>query len=380
MRRKIALGITAFMTLLLLVLRAGWIPALTAMSIGPFDVAHLIPFVLVLVTVTLAVLCFRKGSSPCEPPPRWKAPCGWFSTFAGAVLTLTTLYNVICLAVFGEIPPPNTEILNQIDNIAMLLMLLFGIVGGVFLVILGFNWMADIQTAQPYLPWVSVAPALWMWFRLARYEISYASTVDISENVYAFSTMIFVSLFLLQIARATMHIGKTPKNSLLLFSLCTAMVTISGIPGEFMQIPQNASLSTLLVAVVDMVIGLFATMYAVMLVFCETDTENAAVREATPAVPSTPIDEWVDCDADNGEANDTVTEEQDVEADPATEDDSHENVAEAWDEPVVPSAPLSPPFDPDNRLPEETVSDSKPSVSTNQDIDDILAQIESDFN
>ncbi len=349
MRRKIAFGITAAMTLVLLILRTGIISAWNELKIGPVDSAHLMPFIVVALVVAIAVLCFSKEPLPYHPRGAWKTSCGWFATFAGAVMTLTMVYAVFCLFVFGEVPPPNNVILNQIDLFAMIFMLVFGVAGGVFLALIGFTWMAGSHAGHPILSWLSITPTLWMWFRLARYEISYASTVDISENVFDFATMIFTSLFLLQFARVIMGIGKTPKFSLLVFALCTAMVTLSGVPSEFLSIPDGASLSLLLFAVVDVVIGLFAAVYATSVVFTNEQSSN---------IPALDTD-------DNENDTDEYVEEIDEEEEP---------IAAAWTTPVRDPSPVDPPFDIDELLGIQT-SDSNRSSDNEPSVDDILADL-----
>lgn len=221
----------------------------------------------------ITVLCFVKKGPVVQPQGGWFTAVGWITTFCGAVIAMSLIYDAFCWIVYGQIPPPTQYLINKTDQLTLICTILFGLAGGAFFVVRGFWWMSHTDKDTSAVRWLSLTPVLWMWFRLARYEVSYASTIDITESFFDFALLVFVSLFFLSFARATSHVGAKQKNALLIFSLCAAMIALSGAPATFMDLANGEPLSTLLIAIVDVVIGVLAMAVAAMQVFAKADTE-----------------------------------------------------------------------------------------------------------
>lgn len=315
MRRKIAFGLTIAMIVLLVVLRPETIPALADVSLFGMNI-HTVAIALVGVTLIADIaLCFTKKTPAMEPTGKWAVTCGWMATFCGAVLTMTVLLDFFFWRFYGEVPAPGAYLEGPLDHALLTCMILFGIAGGIYLVMQGFQWMSDKTDSPTYLRWLSLCPVLWMWFRLARYEISYASTLDIDESFFDFATLVFASLFFLQFARAITHIGKPPKTSLLVLSLMTALVSLSSTPTALVDMAVGKPVSSMMIVIVDAVIGLTAMFYAAMQVFSPMQT--AVVAEES-----------------------TATAEKETAGD-----------ALSWEMPQVEQPPVEPPFSMDQPLP-----------------------------
>ena len=275
MCRKIAFYLTLVASATLLVLR---LDAMTALGAN----GAAMPCAL-LAILMVAVLCFCKKKESASPQGKLASVNGWMSTFCGAVMALSVILNVFCWVAYRQLPPPTTYIINRMDLLALYATLLFGLAGGLFLIFQGFSWMSNTDENKPLRAWLSLSPVLWMWFRLARYEISYASTIDIRESFFDFASLIFASLFFLQFARLVSGVGARPKSSLLIFALCTAMTTLSGVPLEFEHIADGRSLGTLLAVIVDGIVGLFALCIAAVQVFGKATAATETAEEELPA-------------------------------------------------------------------------------------------------
>ncbi|MBR5134429.1 MAG: hypothetical protein IKV35_02405, partial [Clostridia bacterium] len=264
MTRKIAFGITIVTTVLLMLIQLNVIPLAAAIAIGgmSLEAADLLPYGIVLVIAIIAVLCYSKKNVLRQPQGTWSSFVGWLATFTGAVTVMMIGYDIVFSLIY-----PTQQIVEKFDAITLLVMLIAGLLGGVMLVMQGFRWMAFSTSDSNIIPWLSLAPSIWMWTRLARYEISYASTVDISENFFTLAMPVFASLFFLQFARMLTGIGKPPKNSLLVYALATAMVGLAQAPAQILFMPDGQPLSDLLIVVADAVIALFALMIAALQVF-----------------------------------------------------------------------------------------------------------------
>ncbi len=270
MRRKIAFFATVLMTVALMIAR------LIDGTNEAISLSDPLLYVSLISVIILGVLCLSERRVCTIPEGVHASIGGWICTFCGAVLIMSVMLDVFCWAVYGQVPPPNSYILNRIDHITLVMSLLFGGVAGGYMVVQGFCWMARSESAKTALSWLALTPVLWMWFRLARYEISYASTIDISKSFFDFTTLIFASLFFLQLCRLVAGIGKPPKNSLLLFALCTAMISLSGAPVTMYNLANGEPIGKLMIAVVDVVVGLFALSVAAAQVFSE---KTAAVAD-----------------------------------------------------------------------------------------------------
>ncbi len=361
-RRKIAFWSAVAATLLLMVLRIEELPLVPYITVFGLELATVRAILFGVAALAIAVLFFSRKPTPMHPNTAWNTPCGWIATFGGAVMALTAMTDLFSLGtIFEQNHEPTVP-----DYVLVGGVILFEMLGGVYLALLGFRWMSAKTADSTALKWLSLCPALWMWLRLARYEISYASTIDISKSFFEFATLVFASLFFLQFARAMSGIGKSPKNALPILALCMAVTSISSMPATISHLVMtnnvsNLSIHDLMTVIVDGVIGLTALVFAAMQTFSKEDTAQDIVEDHAESAPT------------------------------------------AWNEPQKTYDPLDPPFSPDQLLPtfepieslavtdtteeqteETTASDVPEAPSQPQDplsppsIDDLLAEIESE--
>lgn len=270
MRRKIAWFLTAAVTVLFMVLRVAAVVS-PDLTIGSFSLSGSMITLSLVSMAVVALLCFSKSADAIPFENRSCTAIGWIATFCGALLIMSVVLDVFCWAVYGQVPPPNSTILNNVDLYTLIFSLVCGALGGIFLILRGFCWMAQSGGNKTLLDWLSLTPVLWMWFRLARYEISYASTIDIRASFFDFASLVTASLFFLQLSRMLTGLGKPPKNGLLIFSLFTAIASLSGAPLTLYKLSQGYSIGSLLIAIVDAAIGLFALFVAASQVFIKAD-------------------------------------------------------------------------------------------------------------
>ena len=301
LRRKAAFVLTAVMTVVFMFLR--WFSdELSTITVGPAKASDLVLVsCIVTVGIILALCISKKATVQSMNVGAAGAMNGWLCTFCGAILAMSMALDTFCWAKYGQVPPPNTYILNNVDLITLIASLICGILGGVFLVMQGFCWMSRSENHKSARGWLSLAPVLWMWFRLARYEISYASTIDISESFFDFAILIFASLFFLQLARTVSNIGPAPKNGLLICALCTAFIALSGAPVTIAELAQGQPIGSLLGAIVDVVIGIFALEIGFIQAFGKTADESITAEDTlawtTPERDMPPLEPAFEIDA-----------------------------------------------------------------------------------
>ncbi len=329
MRRKIACSIAVVVTVLFMILRV--VCAVHPhFSFGMLSLEDCMIGVALASMLAVAVLCFSKSSTVIRFNSSSQSVIGWIATFCGAMLVMSIVLDVFCWVIYHQVPPPNNHILNKVDLYSLILSLIFGVGGGLFMILQGFNWMAETTRNQTLLSWLSLTPVLWMWFRLARYEISYASTIDISESFFDFATLVTASLFFLQLARQITGVGAQPKNGLIIFALFTTISSLSGAPLTFYRLSKGAPISTLLIAIVDATIGLMAFFIAMRQAFYrqeETSTpeQDASLAWTTPVKERKPLDPPFSIDEKLPDVDSVIkeaTQKQDVSADhPLSVDD-----------------------------------------------------------
>ena len=226
MRLIIWLGVIA--SVVIFALRVVLLPMVRALDTGRFSIRGL---VVCLVLVFFGVLAMRVRGlrlSRVEISGRYSVwlTCGL--CIAGGSMVVTCLWDLVNWWLTGNIPAPVAAEMTSLTWASLLLSLAFGVLGGVVLVWLGLRITGEGATRAGMAAWSVLAPVLWMWFRLFRYEMSYVSVTNLSESFYDFALFIVELLFLFQFARYVSGVGKPNTGSLLFYAVVMAAFGISG--------------------------------------------------------------------------------------------------------------------------------------------------------
>ncbi len=213
---------------LLLTARVALMPLLRDVDTGRF--ATNIP-AMVFVAVVMAammVFAFFTARDRVDVPASRAIPTGLSAILAGGVLGLVTLVDGLRYF-FGKIlPPPGQMQMSILTQILLFGLLAFGVLGAVVLVRWGLQTVAQSGTHCGMSAYGALAPVMWAWFRLAWYEMSYASTVGWPEKFYDFLMVILELLFLFKLARFVSGVGKTTTGGMLFWAMAAAMFALSG--------------------------------------------------------------------------------------------------------------------------------------------------------
>ncbi len=215
-------------TALALLLRVVLMPTLRDSDTGRFDTSFAVVAFMVLMMVLLALPAIKLSMTPPAVVGRGAIPLSLASMGAGALLLLSSLWDTWNWLASGEQPAPYIGINNFMGTLTLLGTLLFGLVGGGSLIRLGLQISSEGSARRGMASFEALAPVLWMWFRLARYEMSYASAVGLSEIFYDFMLFILTLLFLFRFARFSAGVGTPTMGGLLFFSTTTALFALSG--------------------------------------------------------------------------------------------------------------------------------------------------------
>lgn len=257
---KIAVWATLLLTAVATAMRLLTLPQVQAEAVGEAGISIWLLLALTVAAAVLIVLahCSRLPLRPVED--EHAVPLGIVAVIAGAVLFVDTVMAMVRLNLTGVTPPPNTQILNQADRVTLWLTLVFGFLAGVWLIALGIRWSRRSSlTLVERLG--ALTPVLWMWCRLARYELSYASATNAKRSFYDFFMLIFLMLFLLAMARYAADVAPPSAKAMRAYASVAAMVGISS-PltrlGMHLLGDVESFNASQLAGVVDFAIGLLA--------------------------------------------------------------------------------------------------------------------------
>ena len=274
--RKIAVAVAVAVAVVSAVLRIVLTPQMQIS--GGFRWSYWIITLMIAAFAAVTVLVvLEKGRLPLaqELVPAASLPLAISSLLAGGILAASSLYDGCMWWIFQKTPPPNDQVISSLDAGALFLTLVFGILGGAFLVWLGVVLAEGRAFRTSRMALAALAPVAWGWFRLVRYELSYASAVQVSQSFYDFVMLIFTLLFLFAFARYISGTGerKPPEKRhrlLLIYALCTAVMSLSG-PLTNLALYITGTITadnfSWLAGIQDFGIGAFALCTALTLVF-----------------------------------------------------------------------------------------------------------------
>lgn len=212
----------------LLVLRVALMPLLRDVDTGRFATNVPAMLFVAIALIAMAVPAFCAPRERVDIPASRALPTAIAAILAGGTLGVIALSDG-ARYLFGKIlPPPGQVQMNTLSQIMLIGLLLFGILGAVALILWGIQIAAEGGTRRGMSAFAALAPVMWLWFRLAWYEMSYASTVGWSEKFYDFLMVILELLFLFKLARFVSGVGKASTGGLLFLSMATAMFALSG--------------------------------------------------------------------------------------------------------------------------------------------------------
>ena len=258
--------IATVMAVAVTVVRLVLMPTLRDADTGRFTNSFVVIAVMLVTLIAVGVLGWRNDNRRIDIGGRAAMPAGLLILLGGAGMAISSLWSALRWMIDGTVPPPETAKVTALSSVILLLMLAFGVLGGVALLRLGWKIMAEDGTRIGMTSWSVLAPVLYAWFRLARYEMSYASAIGLGESFYDFLLLILEMLFFFKLARFTSGIGKSRPGNLAFYAAGTELFALSGalyrLGAYFLQDPE-AYRSSELAGFPDFLIGCMAL--AVML-------------------------------------------------------------------------------------------------------------------
>ena len=219
--------LSAGATVVTVLLRAWLLPGLRDWDTGLFASGWLAIIWLLLVLVALAILGFLGRGERVEITSPMAFPLSVSALLSGGLLLVCHLWDGWLWLSASQMPIPQAADTSAVASVSAVLQLLFGALGAAALIRLGLVLLAEGRTRRGIAGWSMLLPVAWMWFRLARYEMSYVSAVRLSQSFFDVGMFVLELLFLFQLARFTAGVGKSNVGLLSFFSGSTAVFALS---------------------------------------------------------------------------------------------------------------------------------------------------------
>ena len=306
---KNAAFLTTAMVAVVLALRAWITPHMLDRQDDLYRLSYVVIAVMALTILGVLIWTGLRRQEPLQVSGLWLKPAAVLGMLAGAALVLTCLFDAWNWLLGHTPPAPAVETVGVAGGVVLGLSLLFGLAGGAFLFRIGLLWLEE-DGSRPgvYRLW-ALCPVLWIWMRLARYEMSYVSAIDVYRSFYDFVMLIFIMLFFLFFARFAAGVGNPRPRLLVGVSLSAALCALTGPATHFIMFAMgnpDAAEACALATPVDFCIGLFALAFAYAQAYGRpyapqpaepepdppAEPERAEEAVSAPEIPPVPESQW----------------------------------------------------------------------------------------
>ncbi len=280
--RPAAFVITLVATVLTTVMRILLTPEMQDTQTGTFHVSYIVIGVMLISMILIAFFSLIRNSDTLhigEIPLHNRAPVKVAGVLLGLSLMLSSLFDMFMWAVYGQTPPPNETVIGRLDSISLTFTLIFGILAGMYFLWLAVKLNENKMQSSPARSLAALSPVVWIWVRLVRYQVSYASAIQVERSFYDFVMLIFTMLFLFSFAQYIAKINRRPPRMLIFYSLCTALNSLSGpvvVVALFLMGESEAFNSSRLAGLSDFAVGMFALCTAISLIFVNEKIDDNA--------------------------------------------------------------------------------------------------------
>lgn len=294
-KKVTVLAVTVLLTALVTVLRVTLVPWLQ----NGENVLYSYAVVAAIVIGLLVVLLLLRSMQPQlqvlpKASGKWFNPICFVSMVVGVCVLLSTAFDAYQYFANGIAPPPAQTVGTGLDRLALWLSFACGLLAGVYLIRLGLGCFITGEQTVGTMPLLALTPTFWVWMRLARYEVSYASAVEVHRSFYDFAMLLAAMLFLFAFARQMT--GVEPKTPYLtvFFALCTLFFTVSGWLTKMLFLflgDGDAYRAGQLVGVADFAIGILAGMFALQWLFSKPPVQYTTFANTVLDIDGEPLNE-----------------------------------------------------------------------------------------
>lgn len=273
------------MTLVVTAMRVVLAPLSRDPNTGHFTVNVVVIAVALLAVAAMALLA-RLGDDRRVDVGRFTAtPLALSALLAGGLIGIVGVYDLLGWFTVGRVPPPQTAMASSMPIALLVITGALAAVSGIVMVMFGRQIFVDHGTREGMCTWEMLIPVLWVWFRLTRYLMSYASAVSLDECVYDFGMFVAELLFLFRLARFVSGVGKTTVGEMMAYAMSASVWSLSAALTRVCMYAlgdTQAYLSSRLAGFPDFAVGLFALVFAGGLWYSTYHSDSSPIEEAEP--------------------------------------------------------------------------------------------------
>lgn len=179
-------------------------------------------WVSLMAVVSVFLLCGFKPRAPLAVNGIFAIVTAAGAMLAGVSLLVSTLGIAVDL-LDKKYPYPQPLEITAVNQLLLFLMIVGGLVGGLFFVLTGVRWLGDRKTDRRMFGGVALFPVLWSWTRLIWYMFSFASAVNRFTGLIELAMLVCEMLFMMSFARYVSGVEEiTPRFSLSV-ALCAVL-------------------------------------------------------------------------------------------------------------------------------------------------------------
>lgn len=222
-------------------------------------------FVLTLAAVAFLIgLCARRQQVAVLLTEKPATALAAGAAICGITMLVSAVFDLGNWWIRGEVPYPGKAVLTGADVAFFYGLVLTAFFGGLFLVLLSMQWALERRVIRGiYRVWALV-PVVWLWFRIARYELSYESSLNGKQNIYEVLMLVLEMMFFLLLARYVSGVQEKDSRFLAGVSLSTGLVSLTnGIARLSALVMQGVTGSDCLVLAPDFGVAVLAFTLAV---------------------------------------------------------------------------------------------------------------------
>lgn len=230
---------------------------------GGFYTAAILLMFAALAAVFL--LCGATPRQPREVSGRLTVPLSAVTAFGGMAMILGALSQALGL-LRGSYPYPQPISLTVAHKVLLVIMIVGGVAGGLFLAVTAVRWLFGHKTDRGFFVGITLLPVVWMWGRVVWYLISFASAANRFTGLTELLLLLFEMLFLLNFARFVSGVENKPPRFDMAIALGTALLGVTVFFTRCLSyLTQNGELfsATELFTASDFYIALLAAVWTV---------------------------------------------------------------------------------------------------------------------
>ncbi len=256
------------MTVAVTAMRVFTVPLSRDPNTGHFAVNMVVVALALIAVAVMAVIARLGDTRRADITEAVSAPFSGALLLAGVFIGANGAYDLLAWFAAGRVPPPTTAMTSTVPVALLIIAGVLAVIGGIVLILLGRQVWRERGTRAGMCSWELLIPVLWVWFRLTRYLMSYASAVSLDECVYDFGMLVAELLFMFKFARYVSGIGRTTVASMLAYTMSASVWSLSAPLTRACMYAlgdTQAYLASRLAGFSDLAVGLLALVFAATL-------------------------------------------------------------------------------------------------------------------